>query len=62
MANAQGSQGPLELALGIGSLGRGLVAEEGKAIGVEGRGKAHAKEDGAEVLEEGIGDGGAGRR
>ncbi len=52
MADAQGGQSSLELALGIASLGGGLVAEEGQAIGVDGHGKAHAKEGGAEVLEE----------
>jgi hypothetical protein len=34
------------------------VAEEGQAIGVEGHGKAHAEEDGAEVLK--LGPGGVG--
>jgi len=53
MADAQGGQGSLELALGIASLGGGLMAEEGQAIGVDGHGKAHAEEDGAEVLEVG---------
>ena len=58
MADAQGGQGPLEFAFGIASLGRGLVAEEGQAIGVDRHGKAHAEEDGAEVLE--VGPGGVG--
>ena len=58
MTDAQGGQGPLELAFGIASLGRGLVAEEGQTVGVNGHGEAHAEEDGAEVLE--VGPGGVG--
>ncbi|MEY3275732.1 MAG: hypothetical protein RL153_998 [Verrucomicrobiota bacterium] len=63
MADALGGQGALDRALEIASLGRGFVTEEGQAIGVEGHGKAHAEEDGAEVLDVvrggvGVGDGG----
>ncbi len=51
MGDPQRREGPLELGTGIPAVGRGLMAEEGQAIGVEGQRPALDGEGVAKVLE-----------
>jgi len=51
MRDAQGGEGALELRAGIAAIGRGLMAEQGQAIGVKRYGQAVAGKGAAEVLE-----------
>lgn len=48
--DAQGGEGALELRAGIAAIARGLMAEQGQAIGVERHGQAVAGKSAAEVL------------
>lgn len=51
MSDPQGGERPLELRAGIAAIGRGLIAEKGQAVGVEGHRTAVSEEGAAEVLE-----------
>jgi len=59
MRDAQGGESALELGAGITAIGRGLMAEQGQAIGVESQGQAVEGKSAAEVLE--VVPGGVGR-
>jgi len=51
MRDPQRGERPLEFRAGIPAIGRGLVAEEGQSVGVEGHGTAVPEEGAAEVFE-----------
>ena len=51
MGDAQGGEGALELGAGIPAIGRGLMAEQGQAIGVKSYRDAVEGKNAAEVLE-----------
>ena len=59
MGEAQGGEGPLKLRAGVATIGRGLMAEQGQAIGVKRYGDAVEGKSAAEVLE--VVPGGVGR-
>ncbi len=51
MRDTQSGKGALEFGAGITAIGRGLMAEQGQAIGVESQGQAVEGKSVAEVLE-----------
>ena len=59
MGDSEGGEGALELRAGIPAIGRGFMAEQGQAIGIESQGQAVAGKSAAEVLE--VMPGGVGR-
>jgi hypothetical protein len=51
MRDPEGGEGALELRAGITAIGRGFMAEQGQAIGIESQGQAVAGKSATEVLE-----------
>lgn len=51
VGDAQGGEGALELGVGVEAVGRGTVAEERQAVGVEGGGRAVLFQGGTQMME-----------